>query len=69
MIRKIIDTRNYLTHYDEQLKTLAASGIELWALCRKMEAIFQLHLLQVLGFTQEEIMSVFNKNENIKKKL
>jgi hypothetical protein len=34
-----------------------------------MEAIFQLHLLQVLGFTQEEVQSVFDHSDELQKKL
>lgn len=69
LIRSIVDTRNYLTHYDESLKTRAASGEKLIYLYRKMEAIFQLRVLQELGFTQTEIKSVLDKNYWLRKKL
>ncbi|MCQ8183649.1 hypothetical protein NP603_21255 [Methylomonas sp. SURF-1] len=69
LIRSIVNTRNYLTHYDEKLKKDAVTGEELWFLCVKMEAIFQLHLLQVLGFTNEEVNSVFNRSYELQKKL
>ncbi|MGE4398706.1 MAG: HEPN domain-containing protein [Campylobacterales bacterium] len=69
LIKKIVDTRNYLTHYDEALKEKAASGGELWILCIKMEAIFQLHFLKVIGFTEEEIDSVAKNSHPLKRKL
>lgn len=69
LIRTIVDTRNYLTHYDKELKGKAASGRELWVLCLKMEAIFQLHLLQILGFTKEEVQSVFDNSDSLQQKL
>jgi len=69
LISTIVDTRNYLTHYDESLESKAASGRDLLLLCLKMEAIFQLHLLQVLGFTQEEVQSVFDRSDELQKKL
>ena len=69
LIGSIVDTRNYLTHYDESLKTRAASGDKLIRLYRKMEAIFQLRLLQELGFTRTEIQSIFDKNYKLHKKL
>lgn len=69
LITTIVDTRNYLTHYDESLESKAASGRDLLLLCLKMEAIFQLHLLQVLGFTQEEVQSVFDHSDELQKKL
>lgn len=69
LIRNIVNTRNYLTHYDKSLKPMAAKGRELWLLCIRMEAIFQLHLLQVLGFTDAEIKSVFDNSRELKDKI
>lgn len=69
LIRTIVNTRNYLTHYDESLELEAASGRDLWLLCLKMEAIFQLHLLQVLGFTHAEIKSILNNSNELQQKL
>ena len=69
LIRSIVDTRNYLTHYDESLKSRGASGDKLIHLYLKMEAIFQLRILQELGFTQTEIKSVLDKSYRLRKKL
>jgi ApeA N-terminal domain 1 len=69
IISKIVDTRNYLTHYDESLKLKAADGQGLLSLCYKIESIFQLHFLQVLGFTQEEIKSVLANSYPLQEKL
>ncbi len=69
IISRIVDTINYLTHYDESLKSKAADGKDLLLLCYKMEAFFQLHFLQVLGFTQEEIKSVLDYSYSLKEKL
>jgi len=69
IVRNIVDTRNYLTHYNEYLKSRAAVGRELWLLCLKMEAIFQLHLLQVLGFTREQIEAIFKNGNGLQNKI
>lgn len=69
LLRKIVDTRNYLTHYSEDLKDNAAEGKELWYLCQKMEVIFQLHFLKVIGFSKEEISSVIENCYPLKQKL
>ena len=69
LIRNIVDTRNYLTHHNESLKSKTASGDKLFRLYRKMEAIFQLRLLQELGFTQTEIESILDKSYRLRKKL
>lgn len=69
IIRSIVDTRNYLTHYDKSLESNAASGKDLWSLCLKMEAFFQLHFLQILGFTQAEVSSVLDNSHKLQQKL
>jgi len=69
LIRSIVDTRNYLTHFDQSLASTAERGEGLWALCLKVEAIFQLHFLQVLGFTEDEIRSLFNESQQLQLKL
>jgi hypothetical protein len=68
LINNITNTRHYLTHYNEALKSQAAEGDDLWSLCIIMEAIFQLHLLQVLGFSKEEIDSILNSSYKLKQK-
>ncbi|MDG0798908.1 HEPN domain-containing protein [Pectobacterium punjabense] len=70
MIRSIVDTRNYLTHYDPELKEKAAtSGTQLYLLCLKMEAIFQLNILNMLGFSKNEIILIIKKNNNLRRKI
>lgn len=69
LLRKIVDTRNYLTHYSESLHDESAKGRDLWVLCQKMEAIFNLHFLKVIGFTDEEIHGVVENCHPLKRKL
>jgi hypothetical protein len=69
LLRKIIDTRNYLTHYSEELKSKSAEESELWLLCQKMEAIFQLHFLRVIGFSDDEIKNVIENCYPLKSKV
>lgn len=69
LLRKIVDTRNYLTHYNESLRDKAAKGRDLWVLCMKMEVIFNLHFLKVIGFTDDEINEVVENCYPLKQKL
>lgn len=69
LLRKIVDTRNYLTHYSENLESESAKGRELWILCSKMEVIFILHFLNVVGFTTEEIKRVIENCHPVQQKL
>jgi hypothetical protein len=49
-ISKVVVTRNYLTHYDTDLKESAASGEELYAVSLKFELLIKAILLTELGF-------------------
>ena len=69
LINKIVDTRNYLTHYPEELESKTADDQELRKLCLKMEAIFQMHLLSRIGITQEEISTIVKNNRQLRYKL
>lgn len=69
LLRNIVNTRNYLTHYSDSLEEHALNGAELWKLCQKMEAIFQLHFLKVIGFNESEIGSVIESCHFLNQKL
>ena len=69
LIRNIVNTRNYLTHYSENLELEAVKGVNLWELCQKMEAIFQLHLLSQLGFSSTEISNILSSNYKLEQKI
>lgn len=69
LLRKIVDTRNYLTHYNESLKSQSAEGTDLWQICEKMEIIFQLHFLKVIGFNDKEINDVVNNCYALRRKI
>ncbi|MCE5271811.1 hypothetical protein LLH00_11070 [bacterium] len=69
LIRNIVNTRNYLTHFDSSLKSKAASGVQLYSLYMKLEAIFQLQLLKMLDFSGDEIKSIFVNNNKLQYKL
>ncbi len=67
-IRGIVNTRNYLTHYSEELEKDSVKGSDLWMLCQKMEAVFQLHLLQQLGFEEPDIQRILSNSYKLKQK-
>lgn len=68
-IGKVIDTRNYLTHYDPKLAQQAANGETLWKLCMKLEALFQLHFLRLIGLDAEFIRKLANENHALRSKV
>lgn len=69
IIKNIVDTRNYFTHYTDALKDDSVKGRELWILCLRMEVIFNLHFLKVIGFSDEEINKVVVNSYPLKRKL
>ena len=59
LVNTICDTRNYLTHYDEATTGDRAKGPqELHELYKQLEALFQLHLLGLLGIDGPAIDSI-----------
>jgi hypothetical protein len=69
LIGNIVNTRNYLVHYDKNLEKKALSGGELWGICMKIEGLFQLHLLRAIGFTGDVIEGIVKSNGQLARKL
>ena len=68
-VDKVLNTRNYLTHYDISLEDQAATGKELWQLTRKLEVLFQLHMLQIIGFDAEQVDRCLRALSNLRRLL
>ena len=69
LIDEIVDTRHYLTHYDFDLKPKAAKDEDLPILCHKMECLFKLYILRLIGFNREEIDTIVANSPQILWKL
>ncbi|APG86365.1 hypothetical protein SAMCCGM7_pA0026 (plasmid) [Sinorhizobium americanum CCGM7] len=69
LARFAVNTRNYLTHYDESLADKIARGRNMWILCMKLEALLQLHFLRQLCFSKQAISKVANDSHFLPKKL
>lgn len=68
-VDKMVDTRNYLTHYDPALAARAARRDELRPLVSKLEALFQLHLLQLVGIDTAWIEKLIISNRKLRWRL
>lgn len=64
--REIVDTRNYLTHYNPDLKGKAASGKRLVQLNYFLELVFLAHFLKIIGFDDENIKMFYERNFRLK---
>lgn len=60
---KVICTRNYLTHYSEELRARAAQGPELMYLTLKLQLILEICLLLELGFSYQRIRNLIIKSK------
>ena len=71
LVHDIVDVRNYLTHYDKKLEHRAKAiiGDGLYDICLKLDAIFQLHFLQLTGMDADRIRSMARENPALRHRL
>ena len=67
--RAIATTRNNFTHYSRGTVRRVFEGQELLTLYDKLEALFRLHLLKVIGFNDEGIDAVVQNSRSFRRKL
>ena len=61
-VQLVVATRNYRTHLTKDLEQGAAKGDDLILLHNKLRALFQLLLLQAIGFREEVIDEIVEAN-------
>jgi hypothetical protein len=59
---KVRDTRNYLTHWSENLEKKATHGDDLVLLTKDLQFLLQLCIMTQLGFTKEDITKMYHAN-------
>ena len=64
-----VSTRNYFTHYSSENFGGAVRDVKLISLCRKLEGLFQLHLLKVIGVDQSDMETITKNNVALRSKL
>lgn len=69
LINNIVNTRNYLTHFDKNLESKAKVGLSILDLCNKVEVLYVIHLFRLSGFSNQEIISIIRGNPYIILKL
>ena len=68
-IDKVVNTRNYLTHYDDTLRDDAAVGPEISQLSNRLDGLLQLNLLKIMGFSEKSILSALSEYGPLSRKL
>ena len=62
-IRQVVDTRNFLTHYSEELESRAASASRLYWITNALTDLFEACLISTLGFTSQQTRELFAQNQ------
>ncbi len=57
-VNRVVDTRNYLTHYDERSRKNAAEGVRLHWLVEKLRIVVEMCLLTELGLSSSRIAMI-----------
>ena len=58
---KVINTRNYFIHKDEQLKDKAEKGEMLYDIIRFLEMVLVINILKDIGFDDNIVKKVFDR--------
>jgi ApeA N-terminal domain 1 len=61
-VKNIVNTRNYLTHYDEDLKDKAVQGEGLYYLNERLKLFLIILLLDQLGIPRNDIFEIINNH-------
>ena len=70
LVDRIVNTRNFLTHYDPKSRNRAVTNPEdLLRLYERMEGLLQLHMLKLLGIDDERIKTIAMQSRPLKDKL
>lgn len=65
-INKTVDTRNYLTHYDQDLYKRASRGTELFSLTKKLRVLLEVCLITQTGLDAKKAKDLFFKHRRVR---
>ena len=63
-VDKVVKTRNYNTHHDEELKDEAASGEQLILLTLKLQLLIKIALLREIGLEDGKIETIIKRSDS-----
>lgn len=65
-IDKVVTTRNYLTHYDQELYKHAALGMDLVSLTKKLRILMEVCLITQTGLDANKAINLFGKHRRVR---
>ena len=66
-VQKVVDARNYYTHYDSALEGKAARDADLYVLCQQLHLLLKAQLLGELGFQTERCIEFIQKGSRYRR--
>ncbi len=63
-VDKVVNTRNFFTHYDPSLERGVARGVELYRLTQILALLLEACFLNELGFSSQQSVELFQKNSD-----
>ncbi len=61
-VKKVVDTRNYLTHYDQSAKANAFSGMDMYVASQRIRILVIANLLKDLGLDDSRLLKVLKRS-------
>jgi hypothetical protein len=61
--KRVTDTRNYLTHYEERMRRRSAAGEDLWLLAQQVRFVLELCFLREMGLPDERIVAMASNHQ------
>lgn len=68
-VRKVVNTRNYYTHFTDEREGKADTSLELLELHDRLDVLFQLNLLRLIEFGDDHIYSLLQDKVSLQNKL
>jgi len=65
-IEDVVNTRNFLTHYDKSLEGKEKNGHELYLICEQLEFLVEVCFLSEIGMPVDKIKALVKRNKKYK---
>jgi len=62
-MHKVVETRNYLTHFDKSKESVAARGEELYRITRRLKSLLEICLLREIGFEGDRMAKILARRK------
>ena len=68
-IKEVVDMRNQLIHSDPEISKPSSDIKKMFVLCQKLQSLLQLHLLKIMGMSDERIKEIIKEKDTLRDNL